>query len=195
MKDLDLLQENLEKLGYYVDRFSTIEEAKVFFRETFKGNTIGIGGSMSVNEMGLYPLLCEKNQVEYHLEGGDVDKATRCEIYISSVNGVAETGELINIDGRGNRVSSTIYGTRVVYFLVGINKVEPTFEKALWRARNIASPKNAKRLQRKTPCGVLGDKCYDCNSPERICATLVVHWRPSLGNEMHVVLVEEDLGY
>lgn len=195
MANLVLCKENLEKLGYAVTLCDTIDEAKNFFAGALREKTIGVGGSMSVNQMGLTDLLRENNQVEYHLEGGDVMKATRCQVYLSSVNGLAETGEMINIDGRGNRVSATIYGTEEVYFLVGQNKVEPTMEKALWRARNIAAPKNAQRLQRATPCAAKGDKCYDCNSPERICSSLVVHWRPSGGNKMHVVLVKEDLGY
>ena len=141
--------------------------------------------------------------------------AANTEHYITSVNGLAETGELINIDGTGNRVSSTLYGHKKVYFVVGRNKLAPTYDEALWRARNIAGPKNAQRLNRKTPCAVSGDRCYDCKSPERICRALVVRWekcfdckspericnalvvlwRKVTSCDMEVVLVDEDLGY
>ena len=116
-------------------------------------------------------------------------------MYVTSVNGMDEDGDLINIDGAGNRVAATLFGHRKVYFVVGRNKLAPTYEEALWRARNISAPKNAQRLQRKTPCAAKGDKCYDCKSPERICRALVVLWEPMMGMEAEVVLVDEDLGY
>ena len=100
----------------------------------------------------------------------------------------------MNIDGTGNRVASTLYGHRKVYFIIGRNKLAPTYEEALWRARNIAAPKNAQRLGRKTPCAVKGDRCYDCKSPERICRGLVVLGGPAMGMETEVLLVDEDLG-
>ena len=122
------------------------------------------------------------------------EQAVGTQVYLTSVNGLAETGELINIDGAGNRVASTLYGHKKVYFLVGRNKLAPTYDEALWRARNIAAPKNAQRLQKKTPCAVKGDRCYNCKSPERICRGLVVLWGPMMGMEAEVILVDEDLG-
>ena len=117
------------------------------------------------------------------------------DIYLTSANGVAETGEIINIDGTGNRVSSTLYGHKKVYFVIGINKIAPDYEKALWRARNIASPKNAQRIGVNTPCAAKGDKCYDCKSPQRICNALVVLWRKPKAFQAEVVIVGEELGY
>ena len=123
-------------------------------------------------------------------------EAAAAPIYLTSVNGLAETGELINIDGTGNRVASTIFGHEEVYFLIGRNKLAPDYDAALWRARNIASPKNAHRLGCKTPCAVKGDKCYDCSSPERICRALAVLWEKPKGiGRAEVVLIDEDLGY
>ena len=78
--------------------------------------------------------------------------------------------------------------------MIGKNKLAPTFEEALWRARNIAAPKNAQRLGKKTPCAVKGDRCYDCKSPDRICRGLVVNWGPMMGKEAEVILVDEELG-
>ena len=102
---------------------------------------------------------------------------------------------MINIDGFGNRVASTLYGHEKVYLVIGCNKLAPTYEEALWRARNIAGPKNAQRKQMKTPCAAKGDRCYDCKSPERICRGMVTLWGPMLGMETEVVLVNEALGY
>ena len=123
--------------------------------------------------------------------------AARAPVYITSANALAETGEIINIDGVGNRAASTLYGHQKLYFVVGRNKLAPTYEEALWRARNIAAPKNAQRLGRKTPCAIKGDRCYDCKSPERICRGLVVLWEPMMGMEQttEVLLVDEELGF
>ena len=128
---------------------------------------------------------------------GDTDKGVTAPVYISSANGVAETGELVNIDGTGNRVSATLYGPEKVYFIVGLNKLAPDLEGAIWRARNIASPLNAKRLNRRTPCAMAEEmKCYDCRSPERICRGMTIHMGPMKGvGETVVVLIDETLGY
>ena len=92
--------------------------------------------------------------------------------------------------------ASTLFGKKEVYFVVGVNKFAEDFDKALWRARNVASPKNAQRLGKKTPCAKNADRCYDCQSPERICKGLVIHWGPLMGvGRTEVVIVEEELGY
>ena len=116
-------------------------------------------------------------------------------VLTKGVNGIAETGEIINIDGSGNRVAETIFGHKKVYFVVGKNKLAEDYDKALWRARNIAAPKNAFRLKTKTPCAEMGDQCYDCKSPARICRALSVLWCAPTGSQYEVVLVKEDLGY
>mgnify|MGYP001712741221 CR=1 FL=1 len=136
----------------------------------------------------------------WHLpEGGDVAtlraQAATSEHYLLSANGIAETGEIINIDGAGNRVASAIYGHKKVWIVVGKNKLAPTYDEALWRARNIAAPKNAQRLGTRTPCAADG-KCHDCKSPARICRALVVHMGAPKGFEKcEIVLVGESLGY
>lgn len=116
-------------------------------------------------------------------------------IYISSVNGIAESGEIINIDGNGNRVSSLFYGHKKVYLVVGENKIAEDYDSALFRARNIAAPLNAKRIGAKTPCALNADKCYDCKSPERICRGLSVLWGKPMTGEFEIILIHENLGY
>jgi len=116
------------------------------------------------------------------------------EIYLSSANALAETGEIVSIDGKGNRVSSTLFGHKKVYFLIGRNKVADTYEKAVWRARNVASPARANQMNAQTPCAKKMDRCYDCSSPGRICRGLVTLWGPMMGAEAEVILINEDLG-
>ena len=195
MPDLEKLRKNLERAGFQTAYFATAAEAAAYLDGKLDGRTIGLGGSMSARELGLDKLLPAHNTVHWHWLGGTSEDAAAAEVYISSVNGVAETGELVNIDGTGNRVASTIYGHKELYLIVGVNKIAPDYAAALWRARNIASPKNAQRLGKKTPCAVAGDKCYDCDSPERICRALTVLWRKPTGiGYAEVILVGEALG-
>jgi L-lactate utilization protein LutB len=196
MADFQKLSKTLEGLGYRVHCCATAAEAADYLDSRIDGKSVGFGGSVTVQEMGLYPKLAAHNQAIWHWEHGKVTDAANTDVYISSVNGLAETGEIINIDGNCNRVASTIYGHKQVYLIVGANKIAPDYDAALWRARNIAAPKNAQRLGRKTPCAAKGDKCYNCNSPERICNALVVLWRkPTSIEHMEIVLVEQELGY
>ena len=196
MADIVKLQENLKKKGFIVSYFETSAEANAYLSGKLAGQSIGLGGSMTVREMGLDSALeAAGAKLIWHWNGGTPAEAAAAPVYISSVNGAAETGELINIDGTGNRVASTIFGHETLYLVFGTNKVEESFEKALWRARNIAAPKNAQRLKRNTPCAVNGDKCYDCSSPERICKALAVLWGPPKGfRSVEVVIVNESLG-
>ena len=193
----ETVKKNLEARGFSVSTFSTAAEAAAYLDSAIDGTTVGIGGSMTVQQMGLHEKLAAHNEVHWHWTDGPEAraKAAHADVYITSANGLTENGEIINIDGAGNRVASTLYGHKRVYFIIGRNKLAPTYDQALWRARNIAAPKNAQRLNCKTPCAVKGDRCYDCKSPGRICRGLVVLWEAMMGMEMEVVLVDEDLGY
>lgn len=196
MVNWDVLMKNLEQRGFHAVRFATAQEAADYLDRQIDGTTVAFGGSVTLRDMELYPRLSAHNQTFWHWEGATLEQSEQAEVYLTSVNGLAETGEIINIDGTGNRVVSTIYGRKTVYLVVGINKIAPDFHQALWRARNIAAPKNAQRLGKKTPCAVKGDRCYDCQSPERICRALTVLWEKPGGVEhMEVVLVEQELGY
>ena len=201
MTNWDALTQTLERHGFTVSRFATGREAAAYIDGKIDGKTVGMGGSITLKDLGLYELLAAHNTVHWHWSGDGQpararDLAVGAQVYLSSVNALAETGEIINIDGTCNRVASLLYGHEEVYLVVGANKIAPDAEAALWRARNVASPKNAQHLGRKTPCAVKGDRCYDCDSPERVCGSLVTLWRKPGGiGRMEVVLVEEDLGY
>lgn len=199
--DFTKVREALTARGYKVSCFETAEEAAAYLDAQLDGTTVGFGGSMTLQELHLYERLSAHNTVASHtnvpmeVRNAERAKAAASEHYLLSANGIAETGEIINIDGMGNRVASMVYGHKKVWIVAGENKVAPTYDEALWRARNIAGPKNAQRLKRNTPCAVKGDRCYDCKSPERICCNLSVLWRPMMGMECEVVLINESLGY
>lgn len=196
MADLEKLRRNLEQEGFVTSYFETGEEACAYLGQKLDQTTIGFGGSVTVQELGLYDKLASHNTCLWHWQSSDVLDASRTRAYICSLNGVSENGELINIDGSGNRVASGLFGHQELYFVIGVNKIAPDFESALWRARNIAAPKNAQRLGRNTPCAAKGGRCYNCDSPERICAALTVYWRkPKAIPHVEVVIVNQDLGY
>lgn len=200
--DFTKIKSKLESLGYDVTCFDTAQDAADYLDENIRGKTVGFGGSVTLEQLGLYDRLALNNDVFYHnrLPGGMTraevcTKANAAQIYLSSVNGLAETGELINIDGNGNRVASIVFGHDKVYFVVGENKIAKDFDAALWRARNIAAPLNAKRVKAKTPCAVKADRCHDCESPYRICRALSVLWGAPLHGNFEIILIHEELGF
>ena len=196
MADLKKAAENLKQLGYTVHLFETKEAAADYLDSAIDQSTVGFGGCQTAQEMGLYDRLGAHNEVHWHWVGGPEERiySMNTKAYITSANALAETGEIINIDGAGNRVASTLFGHETVYFVIGRNKLAPTFDEALWRARNIAAPKNAQRLGKKTPCAIKADRCYNCKSPERICRGLTVLWGPMMAGKTEILLIDEDLG-
>ena len=200
--NFDTIKKKLEALGYKVSCFDTTAEATEYINGEIDGKTVGFGGSMTLEEMGLYEALSTHNDVRWHqrIPEGKTSKEVRlaanaAEIYVSSVNGLAETGEIINIDGNCNRVASIFYGHEKVYLVAGENKIAKDYDSALWRARTIASPLNARRFGLKTPCAVGELRCYDCKSPERICRGLSVLWSKPMTGEFEIILIGEKLGY
>lgn len=200
--DIQKTLENFRANGFEASYFETKEEASVYLNEKIDDTTVGFGGSMTLSEIGLIDSLKTHNEVISHWavpEGMTVaqvlEKAMHTDVYLTSANGASEKGELVNIDGTGNRVGATLFGHNKVYFVLGINKFEENLDKAIYRARNVSAPPNAKRLGRNTPCAVKGDKCYDCNSPERICRGLVVHYRKMSSCDIEVVIIGEKLGF
>ena len=198
--DLRKTAENMKARGFTVRCYATASEAAAALAEELRGRTVGIGGSMTVAQMGLAEMLERQGCTVYarsrSMSPAEAEQAGRAERYISSANGIAETGEIVNIDGTGNRVAATLYGPQKLYLIAGRNKLAPTLQDAVWRARNIAAPLNARRLNKQTPCTVGEPKCHDCRSPERICRGMTIHMAPMKGvGETIVVLIDEELGY
>ena len=199
----DELKNNLINKGYRVSIFNNKLEASSYLTNEIHGKSVGMGGSITIKEMGLFESLKNNNTVWWHNDPNQVKEyganyirgmAMTTDIYISSVNGISKDGVIVNLDGPGNRVSSIAYGHKKVYLIVGINKVCDTLEDTIYRVRNVAAPFNAKRLNKKTPCAINGDKCYDCKSPERICRTLSISLYPTSSCETEVILINEKLG-
>lgn len=199
MADLEKTGKNLENRGFRVHRFASGAEAAEFLVQTLHGTSIGIGGSVTIDTLGVYDRLCESNEVFWHWKNHAPEtreRAGKAETYLCSANGVSEHGEIVNIDGFGNRVAGTIYGPERVFLVVGRNKIAPDLNGAIDRARNIAAPLNARRLNRHTPCAVGEPRCHDCRSPEKICGVMTVFFMPPTSiKEFHVILVDETLGY
>ena len=189
--------DNLSRRGFKVTHFETGAQAADYVAGQVHGCSVGMGGSMTLQALGLYEKLGEDNTVYWHwkVPGAETLRAAAlADVYLSSANAVSEDGEIFNIDGNGNRLAGTLYGHKKVYILAGSNKIEPDFDSALARARNVAAVKNCARFGKKTPCQVDG-KCHDCGSSERICHALAVLWGPMGGMETEVILIDEEFGF
>jgi len=200
--NVELLRKNFETRGYRVFFFDSKEEATEFISGEVKNTTVGFGGSETTKVMGLHKRLAEDGNLVFRHSRTTPPQvrsfAAKAEVYILSANGVAETGEMVNIDGTGNRVSASLYGPKRVYYVVGRNKIVPDLHSALKRAQNVAAPLNARRLDCATPCSRKGDMCYECRkagNPGSICNATVIYDRPMTGMEATIVFIDEDLGF
>lgn len=200
--DFSTVKKNLEAREYSVSIFKTSSEAVKYLNAKIDNQTVGFGGSMTLEEINLFEYLKTHNTVFWH-QKTPVGKtsneiriaASKAKIYISSVNALAESGEIINIDGNCNRIASIFYGHEKIYLVIGKNKLEKDCENAVFRARNTAAPLNARRVGAKTPCAVKCDKCHDCKSAERICRGLSILWGKPMSGEFEIILIDENLGY
>jgi L-lactate utilization protein LutB len=168
-----------------------------------KGASVGLGGSRSVAEIGL---LADLREGKYDLHDQYVASLSKtesmrrrkqglaAEYFISGSNAVTEDGKLVNVDGLGNRLAAFCFGPDKVIIIVGRNKIVPDVEAALHRVRNVAAPMNARRLGLNTPCARTG-RCGDCQSPQRICSVTLIIEKQKIKDRMHVILVNEDLGF
>ncbi len=194
--NLEKTVKNLRLRGFRVSRFAGGAEAADYLAGQITDCTVGFGGSKTLDELGLYELLSEKNTVYWHWKAPGAEtrrQAVFTDVYCCSANAISEDGEILNIDGTGNRVAGTLFGHERVFILAGTNKICPDFDAALRRARNVAAVKNAERLDRKTPCRIDG-VCHNCHGAEGICRALTVLWGPMNGMKTEVILIDGDLG-
>ncbi|MBL7118749.1 lactate utilization protein [Candidatus Bathyarchaeota archaeon] len=195
---------SLDRNGFKAKRVADREEALQWLLSVIPaGARVGVGGSVTLREIGIVKALEQRgNAVYQHWKKGlslqereEIRKSQlTSDIFLTSSNAVTENGELVNIDGAGNRVASMIYGPGQTIVVVGVNKIVEDLEGGLNRARNVASPMNCKRLGRKTPCVKTG-KCEDCDSPDRICRAVTIIERNPVRSNITVLLVEETLGF
>lgn len=183
--------------GYYA---ANKEEALARALELIpEGSTVAMGGAMSAHEIGLVQAVKEGN---YHFIDRDEEPDPRAamlaaydaDVFLASANAITEDGILINIDGNSNRVSAIAQGPRKVVFIVGMNKVCDDVDGAMKRARNVAAPINAQRFGLSTPCAKTGS-CYDCKSPDTICCQFLMTRFSRHEGRIHVVLVNDNLGF
>lgn len=190
----------LIKRGFIAEICSRADIAERIAALASESGEIGFGGSMTVAELGLLSRLKELGVTPLSGSCSDLpaaelyERARRCGVYCASANAVSAEGYIVNIDGRGNRVANMIYGADTVIVVAGVNKLCENLDAALYRAKNVAAPKNCVRLKRNTPCTVTG-KCEDCNSPDRICRATVIQTNPSMGQKYYVFIIDEQLGY
>ena len=188
------LKETFERRGFCFYEFENREDAVRFLQQQCKRKTVSFGGSVTVQELNLYDRLSENSICYWHWKKDSESDIRDAEIYITSANALSEDGHIVNIDGNCNRVANSLYGHKQVFFVVGQNKLCKDLPSAWHRARNVAAPKNAKRLGRNTPCGIDG-VCHDCQSHECICSVIsVLRKRPSSCTAT-LVFIHEDLGY
>lgn len=195
--DIERARKNFELRGFEFSFFKSGADAVGYLKEQIQNSSVGIGGSMTAQELGLYDVLKENNAVYWHwIEPGaeTISKANSAPVYITGANALSETGEVLNIDGRGNRLAAQVYGNKKLYIIAGTNKLCPDFDSALCRARNTACVKNCTRFNTKTPCQLDG-QCHDCRSKERLCNALLVLWAPMTGMEAEIILIDENLGF
>lgn len=187
----------LRAKGYTVRCFPTAAAAADYLCGVIDGKTVGFGDSQTLLDMDLARRLSLCNQVHDPQSGDfflEARLALNTQVFLTSVNAISLQGELVNLDGSGNRAAGSLFGHEQVFFILGRNKICPTLEAAVQRVRQVAAPKNAQRLGKKTPCALHGDRCYDCRSPERICNGLVIHLHKMSNTAMEVVLIDQELG-
>ncbi len=199
--DIDAIKKAFEEKKYKFQYFATADEAARYLNQEVDHKTVGFGDSQTLKELGLFELLSSHNEVHspMHTKQGetfcDAAKAAMfTDVFFTSVNGASISGELVNIDGTGNRIAGSLFCHKKVYFVLGKNKIMPTLAEAVSRARNVAAPANAKRLGKKTPCAINGDHCYNCNSPDRICNAILLYTHKMQEIDAEVILIGQDLG-
>lgn len=163
---------------------------------------IGVGGSVTLEELGVLERLTERgNRIVKHNINMDFNEslqtrreANSCPYYLTSSNAITLEGDLVNIDGVGNRVAAMSFGPDVLITVAGANKLVNNLDEAISRVKNVAAPINARRVGKDTPCVIAG-KCVDCHSQQSICRiTTIISQKPML-NDFKVILVAEDLGF
>ena len=183
--------------GYYA---ATREEAlRIALSLIEKGSSVTMGGALSAHEIGLVDAV-KTDDYRFIDRNAYADKrqamldAYDADWFLSSVNAMSDDGELVNIDGNANRVSAIAQGPKHVLFIVGMNKVCSDLDSAMKRARGVAAPTNAQRFGLSTPCSRTG-ACMNCKSPDTICCQFLITRFSRHKDRIHVILVNDNLGF
>ncbi len=192
------LQDRHFEAYYCEDKASALTKALELIPE---GASVGWGGAMSAQQIGLMDAVraghyqaIDRQRCKTPQEKEQAARETMfCDVFLTGANGLSLDGQMVNIDGTGNRVAATIYGPKTVLVIAGMNKVEDTLEAAVRRARTVAAPANQQRFQKKVPCTATGT-CADCKSEECICNQIVITRNCRPAGRIKFILVGEDLG-
>lgn len=199
----ETLVKNLTKRGMGAYYCATKEEALAKALELIpETDVVSWGGSVSVKDIGLLAAIKKRNPViDRDLADTPEEKmelmrnALLCDTFLMSSNAISKDGQLVNIDGNGNRVAALIFGPKQVIMIVGMNKITGTLEGAIDRARHVAAPINAARFPGlSTPCAKLGT-CADCIAPDAVCCQVVITRVSRIKERIKVILVGENLGF
>ncbi len=183
--------------GYYAENKE--EALRLALSLIPEGSTVTMGGGMSVHEIGLTDAL-KKGNYNFLDRDKAADKravmlaAYDADFFLSSANAITEDGVIVNIDGNSNRVSAIAQGPKHVLFIVGMNKVCDDVDGAMKRARSVAAPINAQRFGLSTPCSKTGS-CMNCKSPDTICCQFLITRFSRHEGRIHVILVNDNLGF
>lgn len=196
--------ENLKKHGFDAHFVATSEDARELIQNMVSDyESFGFGGSDTTRALGLLEELKAKGKTIHDHWQKDLSKEEdldirlnqgRCDCFFCSANAISITGEVVNVDGIGNRTNAMCFGPKKVVVIAGMNKVTQDLESALKRVRDIAGPMRAKNLGMDTPCAETGI-CNDCNSPQRICRITTILNRKPMLTDITVILVNEALGF
>ena len=190
-------RESRNMTGYYA---ATKEEALKKALELIpEGSSVSMGGAMSAHEIGLVEAVKKGNYNFIDRDAMEDKRAAMLAAYdadyfLVSANAMTEDGVIVNIDGNANRVSAIAQGPKHVLFIVGMNKICDDVDGAMKRARNVAAPINAQRFGLSTPCAKTGS-CMNCKSPDTICCQFLITRFSRHKDRIHVILVNDNLGF
>ncbi len=203
----DMVQRTIQNLnrnnmaGYYVHSVAQLHEMIQSF--IGKGETVGCGDSLTLEQTGVLDLMRGQDYLflDKHKPGLSHEEKReiylqnfRADTFLTGINAVTTDGKLFNIDGNGSRVAPILYGPKQVIAVMGINKIVASVDEAILRARQVAAPLDARRLEKDTPCTKL-NRCIDCHHPQRICNDFVLITGQFEKGRIKVIFIEGDYGF
>lgn len=198
---IDELKRNCEINRFGFDYVETIEEGCQLVNQMIhEGDVVSHGGSVTLNECGIIDLLKSRKDITYldRENCEDVQKLYRecfsADVYLTSSNAITKKGEIYNVDGNGNRVAAMLFGPKKVIVIIGVNKIVENIDEAVKRVEEVATVKNNIRLNKKNPC-VQAGHCVHCNSPVKICREYTLITSSAIEKRIHIICVNQNLGY
>ena len=200
LRTVKALQANHFKAAYHATAAAAVRE---LLQEIPLDATVGVAGSWTLQEIGLLDALEERGQtlLNHNRPGLSPEESLAirrrqltCDVFLTSTNALTVSGELVNVDGAGNRVAAMTFGPGKVFVVAGANKITPDIPAAQQRIKMSAAPLNNKRLNRPNPCTATG-QCMDCQGASRICTTTSILHKKPLASDITILIIGEELGF